>query len=131
MNKKERIELIKQDLKASNKVLNALSDENRQKILLVLLDNCVDGGIRVDDIAKEINLSRPAVSHHIKILKDENIVSCESIGTKNYYHITGINEILSLKKLLNDIELFVNERNEEEWKIWLFTILMRETLKNL
>lgn len=114
MNKKERIELIKQDLKASNKVLNALSDENRQKILLVLLDNCVDGGIRVDDIAKEINLSRPAVSHHIKILKDENIVSCESIGTKNYYHITGINEILSLKKLLNDIELFVNERNEEE-----------------
>lgn len=107
MNKKEQIEQIKQDLKASNKVLNALSDENRQKILLVLLDNCVDGGIRVDDIAKKVNLSRPAVSHHIKILKDENIVSCESVGTKNYYHITGINEILSLKKLLIDIEYFV------------------------
>ena len=30
MNKKERIEQIKQDLKYSNKVLNALSDENRQ-----------------------------------------------------------------------------------------------------
>lgn len=111
MNKKDRIDLIKQDLKDSNRILNALSDENRQKILLVLLDNCLDGGIRVDDIAEKVNLSRPAVSHHIKILKDENIVSCESIGTKNYYHITGINEILSLKKLLNNIELFVNERN--------------------
>lgn len=114
MDKMDRINLIKQDLKDSNKILNALSDENRQKILLVLLDNCVDGGIRVEDIAKKINLSRPAVSHHIKILKDENIVSCESIGTKNYYHITGINEILSLKKLLNDIELFVKERDEKE-----------------
>lgn len=112
MNKKERIEQIKQDLKDSNNVLNALSDENRQKILLVLLDNCVDGGIRVDDIARKVNLSRPAVSHHIKILKDENIVSCESEGTKNYYHITGIDEILSLKKLLTDIELFVKERKE-------------------
>lgn len=114
MDKINRINLIKQDLKDSNKILNALSDENRQKILLVLLDNCVDGGIRVEDIAKKVNLSRPAVSHHIKILKDENIVSCESIGTKNYYHITGINEILSLKKLLNDIELFVKERDEKE-----------------
>lgn len=108
MNKDEMINLIKQDLKNSNKVLNALSDENRQKILLVLLDNCVDGGVRVDDIAKEVNLSRPAVSHHLKILKDENIVSCESVGTKNYYHITGIDEILSLKKLLIDIENYVN-----------------------
>lgn len=110
MNKKNRIEKIKQDWKNSNKVLNALSDENRQEILLVLLDNCVDGGIRVDDIAKKVNLSRPAVSHHLKILKDENIVTCESIGTKNYYHITGIDEILSLKDLLDDIELYVKER---------------------
>lgn len=114
MTKNERINSIRQNLKKSNKILNALSDENRQKILLVLLDNCVDGGIRVEDIAKKVNLSRPAVSHHLKILKDENIVSCESIGTKNYYHITGISEILSLKQLLENIELFVKEREEEQ-----------------
>lgn len=114
MDKDEYLEIIKKDLVDSRKILNALSDENRQMILLVLLENCQTGGIRVEDIAKEVNLSRPAVSHHLKILKDENIISCESVGTKNYYHITGIDEILSLKKLLDDIEKYAKKENEKE-----------------
>ena len=69
--------------------------------------------IRVDDIAKKVNLSRPAVSHHLKILLDNTIVSIEHIGTKNYYHIIGTDEILSLKSLLKNIELYVEERKEE------------------
>lgn len=118
MKKEERLNLIKQDLKKSNKILIALSEENRQKILLVLLENCVDGGIRVEQIAKKVNLSRPAVSHHLKLLLENNIISIQKIGTKNYYHITGSNEILSLKSLFENIELYVKERNEEQkWKI--------------
>lgn len=113
MKKEERLELISNDLKKSNKILNALCDENRQKILLVLLENCVDGGIRVNDIAKKVNLSRPAVSHHLKLLLDENIISIEKVGAKNYYHITGINEIMSLKSLFNNIEIYIEERKEE------------------
>lgn len=54
MKKEERLELIRNDLEKSNKILNALCDENRQKILLVLLENCVSGGIRVNDIAKKL-----------------------------------------------------------------------------
>lgn len=49
-----------------------------------------------------------------EIIGQEYIVSYESIGTKNYYHITGMNEILSLKQLLENIELFMKERNEEK-----------------
>lgn len=113
MKKEDRLEVIKTELKKSNKILNALCDENRQNILLVLLENCSTGGIRVDDIAKRVNLSRPAVSHHLKILLDNNIVSIEHIGTKNYYHIIGTDEILSLKSLLKNIELYVEERKEK------------------
>lgn len=113
MTKEERLNAIKTDLKQSNKILNALCDENRQKILLILLDNCINGGIRVNDIAKKVNLSRPAVSHHLKLLLDEGIVSVTKDGTKNYYHITGMKEILSLKSLLNNIELYIEERKEE------------------
>lgn len=113
MKKEERLDLIKNDLISSNDILIALSEENRQKILLVLLENCIYGGIRVNDIAKKVNLSRPAVSHHLKLLLDKNIVCIEKKGTKNYYHINGINEILKLKSLLNNIELYVKERNEE------------------
>lgn len=113
MNKKERIKIIKNELKNAAPILNAISDENRQKILLVLLDNCIDGGIRVEDIAKRIDLSRPAVSHHLKILKDENIVSVQKDGTKNFYHITGCEEILKLKSLVDNIELFIKESEEK------------------
>lgn len=113
MNKEDRLNLIKNDLKKSSKILNALCDENRQKIMLVLLDNCISGGIRVNDIAKRVNLSRPAVSHHLKLLLDENIVTITKYGTKNYYHITGIENIMSLKSLINNIEFYIEERKGE------------------
>lgn len=113
MKKQERLKAIEEDLKKSKNILNALCDENRQNILLVLLENCSTGGIRVNDIAKRVNLSRPAVSHHLKILLDNNIASIEHIGTKNYYHITGIDKILSLKSLLQNVEIYVEERKEK------------------
>lgn len=113
MEKEDRLNEIRKDLRNSSKILNALCDENRQKILLVLLDNCLDGGIRVNDIAKKVSLSRPAVSHHLKLLLDEGIVSITKDGTKNYYHITGMKEIMSLKSLLNNIELYIEERKED------------------
>ena len=58
------------------------SAENRQKILLVLMDNCVGGGVRVDNIAKRVNLSRAAVSHHLKLLAEiDNSID----GTEIYF----------------------------------------------
>lgn len=114
MNKEDRLKAIKCDMQRSGRILNALCDENRQRILLVLLENCADGGIRVDGIAERVNLSRPAVSHHLKLLLDNNIVSIEHVGTKNYYHITGTDEILSLKSLLQNIEAYVEERKAEQ-----------------
>lgn len=110
MKKEDRLALIKADFEKSRKTLNALCDENKQNILLVLLENCSTGGIRVSDIAKRVNLSRPAVSHHLKVLLDNNIVSIEHVGNKNYYHITGINEILSIKSLISNVELYIEER---------------------
>ncbi len=105
----EQIERIKQEFQASRRILNAVSDENRQKILLVLMDNCTKGGVRVEEIAERVHLSRPAVSHHLKLLMDENIVSIEKDGTKNYYHITGSCEILKLKTLIKSIEEFMSD----------------------
>lgn len=84
MTKEDRLEVIKTELKKSKKILNALCDENRQNILLVLLENCSTGGIRVDDIAKRVNLSRSAVSHHLKILFDNHVV-CGNKKLLSYY----------------------------------------------
>lgn len=43
----------------------AVGDENRQHITIALLENY--GGMRVGELAARTNLSRPAVSHHLKI----------------------------------------------------------------
>lgn len=113
MDKEKRLTLIKNNLEESSNILNALCNEFRKQILICLLENCSNGGIQVQDIAKKINLSRPAVSHHLKVLLDEGIVSIEKSGTKNYYHITGIDKILSLRELLDNILLYVEERKDE------------------
>lgn len=113
MKKEDRLKLIKDNILTSKNILYALGDENRQNILYVLLENCSNGGIRVDDIALKVNLSRPAVSHHLKILLNNGIVSVDHVGTKNYYHVSGVSQILSFKSLLANIQLYVEERNEE------------------
>ena len=110
MKREERINIIKKDFENANKILSSIGDENRQKILLTLLDSCKNGGMRVNDIAKKINLSRPATSHHLKLLKEKNIIDIRKDGTKNFYYINGCDEILKLKTLIDNIELLIKER---------------------
>lgn len=33
-------------------------------------------------------MTRPSVSHHLKILKEANIVAMRRVGTKNYYYLS-------------------------------------------
>ncbi|MFC1666000.1 ArsR/SmtB family transcription factor [Pseudomonadota bacterium] len=63
---------------------SALGDSYRQKILLTF-----DPGeeICVNDIARLFKLSRPAISHHLKVLKDAGLVVCEKRGKEVYYRI--------------------------------------------
>nr|WP_236883270.1 ArsR family transcriptional regulator [Clostridium botulinum] len=38
-------------------------------------------------MSKKTHLSRPAVSHHLQILKRAEIVNVRKEGTKNYYYL--------------------------------------------
>ena len=58
-----------------------------QLILMVLLESDLSG-IRVGEIARKTHLTRPSVSHHLKILKEADIVAMRKEGTKNYYYIS-------------------------------------------
>lgn len=65
----------------------AIGDETRQLILLVLLESDLSG-IRVGEIAEKTHLTRPSVSHHLKILKESGIVAMRQEGTKNFYYLS-------------------------------------------
>ena len=68
------------------KVLLALGDANRQHLILEMLRMEQCGGVRVGDIAEKTHLSRPAVSHHIRILREAGLLRMRQEGTKNYYY---------------------------------------------
>ena len=80
------ISRLAEEFQASQKVLTALGDEMRQHLILIMMQSGDCTGMRVGDIAEKTRLSRPAVSHHLQILKDAGIVKMRREGTKNYYY---------------------------------------------
>lgn len=69
----------------------------RQSIILGMIryaDDC--NGMRVGEITQLTSLSRPAVSHHLQILKDAGIVKVRREGTKNYYYFDAEKSLTAL-----------------------------------
>jgi DNA-binding transcriptional ArsR family regulator len=65
--------------------LDALGDANRRAIVEIL-----GGGAQsVRQIAEQLPVSRPAVSRHLRLLKDAGLVSEEPDGTRRIYQLSG------------------------------------------
>jgi DNA-binding transcriptional ArsR family regulator len=63
--------------------LDALGDAHRRDVLELLRD----GGLPVGQIAAAMPISRPAVSRHLRILKDAGLVEERAEGTKRVYEL--------------------------------------------
>jgi DNA-binding transcriptional ArsR family regulator len=91
------IKKIKELFKKNQLLFSALGDPNRQEILLIMADT---KHLSVGQVAKLTKLSRPAVSHHLKILQEAQLVTQHIEGTRRYYrptlkaHITPIRQFL-------------------------------------
>lgn len=95
--------------------LLALGDEKRQLIIIALLHQESCKGLRVTDLTDITQLSRPAVSHHLKILKQAGIIDARGEGTKNYYYLSNMAEEVSrLKELSDHVLSLLNEKEEEQ-----------------
>ncbi len=65
------------------RVLDALGDPTRRAVLEVLR-----GGARpVGEIARELPVSRPAVSQHLRVLKEAGLVRDRQEGTRRLYSV--------------------------------------------
>lgn len=109
MNKHEQLNIIKEDFINSQNVLLAIGDETRQAILLVLMGTDCQTGLRVGEITEQTHLSRPAVSHHLKILRDAGVILMRKEGTKNFYYIDVRTKLGALKTLVTNIEKFMQD----------------------
>ncbi len=74
------------------KSLAALADPTRRRILQLLND----GDLNASEIGAHFDMSAPSISHHLKVLKDAELVQSERRGQTIVYSLneTVIQEVL-------------------------------------
>lgn len=84
------------------KIFRALADETRFEIVRTI---AVRGEVPCAELVEEFSLSRPALSHHFRILKEAGLVKARKSGqyyffslNKKYLERFGSNFIEVLKK---------------------------------
>jgi DNA-binding transcriptional ArsR family regulator len=65
------------------RLISALADPTRRAVL----ERLKDGPRPVGEIARGLPVTRPAVSQHLKVLKDAGLVADKSVGTRRIYYI--------------------------------------------
>lgn len=80
--------------------MTMLSDPNRQQILLDLCQQ----PMTVNQLTDKLSLSRPAVSHHLKLLLSADLVTVKKEGTERYYSNNLKPAISLLRQLADSLE---------------------------
>lgn len=87
----------------NSKILKAVSDANRLKIIDIL--SC--GERCACDILELFDFTQPTLSHHMKVLIECGLVECRKEGIWNYYRLNGTNAnklILFLMNLVTETD---------------------------
>ncbi len=84
------------------RLLDAASDPTRLSIVFVLAR---EGPLNVGDIAMRFpRISRPAVSHHLRVLKDAGAIAGERVGQEIRYSLDRTRIVDGLRELAAEIE---------------------------
>ena len=100
-----------QEFQTSAELFGLLSDESRLRIFWILChyEECVI------NLSSLVGMSSPAVSHHLKILKEAEIVNVRREGTKNYYYLDSKkSQWKSLTELINLIFVGIQHIGEND-----------------
>ena len=119
MHIREEVEKLSTDFESCQKILCALGDETRQHIILEMMKMEKCSGVRVGEITEKTHLSRPAVSHHLQILKEAGILKVRKEATMNFYYfdpdMASFEKLIGvLKKAVDITSAFPNRSIENE-----------------
>ncbi|MFT9118379.1 MAG: metalloregulator ArsR/SmtB family transcription factor [Sporolactobacillus sp.] len=93
--------VVLEKFKSVTPIFHALGDENRQIIVMLLMDH---GCLNVNQLTDNMVISRPAVSHHLKILRDAGLVIFKKSNTEKIYSLSPEAFLASFKDLIHTIE---------------------------
>lgn len=80
------VDELRAEIDRSREVALAFGSETRLHMIQSMISLHSPNGLRVGQITAATNLSRPAVSHHLQILKRAGIVKVRREGTRDFYY---------------------------------------------
>ncbi|MBT2288805.1 winged helix-turn-helix transcriptional regulator [Paenibacillus albidus] len=95
------------ELRQSTDILKAIADPVRQDILMMFM---IAKRLNVSQIVEQSPMSRPTISHHLKILKQAGIVDSRKEATEVHYWLTSENSVVTqLKRIIQAVEEIEND----------------------
>jgi ArsR family transcriptional regulator, arsenate/arsenite/antimonite-responsive transcriptional repressor len=88
--------------KSVSKVFSALGDEQRQRILLSFEQG---ERLNVTQLSEASTLSRPTVSHHLKVLREAGVLESRKEGKEVFYWIAKTD----LQRVLSQVLIYIEE----------------------
>jgi len=82
-------------------LFQALGEAVRQDIIFALAEHET---LTVNRIAEYSHLSRPAISHHLRVLREAGLVAMEQKGKEHWYTLTLDQALEDMKRLIRSAE---------------------------
>lgn len=97
----ERIHILPEEWSSTSKLFVALGDEQRQRILLAFEPG---ERLNITQIVSTSALSRTAVNHHLKVLRESGALASEKVGKEVYFWIDKDYIIDALQRVLTHVK---------------------------
>jgi ArsR family transcriptional regulator len=103
------IEHIRILFQGSQAFFTALGDPIRQELLLNMMNGEL---LSVKELAGRTKLSRPTISHHLKVLKDANIIVEHKKGRQIFYRPQPGEYFYVVKELIDSIDTIIKKEEK-------------------
>lgn len=98
-------------MRAVEAAIRAIAERHRREIVRLVRDRELTAG----QIASHFEVSRPAVSQHLRILKDSGLVTERRQGTRRYYkaRVEGLAELRAFLEVFLGEDTWIEPRSGE------------------
>ncbi|MBW7477193.1 metalloregulator ArsR/SmtB family transcription factor [Paenibacillus oenotherae] len=102
---------VHEQLRSCSPIFLALADPVRQDIIMMLTKH---EKLNVAQIVERSPMSRSAISHHLKILRQANLISSNKVATEIFYSLEIESAVSQLKDFIGTTEQIIELKTPDE-----------------
>lgn len=100
-------------LEACGDFFATMGDPVRRNLFITMIESG-RRGVDVSTLTRTTNLSRPAVSHHLKLLRNCGLIKARREGTHNYYYVDLREDVNRVKLFIASAERIIRQSEAEQ-----------------